>query len=256
MDQLIISGAAFLGLLIGSFLNVIVHRIPAGLEVVRTPSACPRCGHRIRAGDNLPVISWLVLRGRCRDCGEPISVRYPLVEAGTALLFGLTAWVVGPRWVLPAYLWFAGVTLALSLIDLDHRRIPNRVLYPGAAVGTVLLAAGAVADGETGSLWRALAGGAGYFTFLLLIALVARGGFGFGDVKLGFLLGEFAAYRGWGALFVGGFAAFVIGGVVGIVLMAARRAGRRDLIPFGPWLVLGGYLGIAVGERVFDWYLG
>ena len=104
VDQLIISGAAFLGLLIGSFLNVIVHRIPAGLEVVRTPSACPRCGHRIRAGDNLPVISWLVPRGRCRDCGEPISVRYPLVEAGTALLFGLTAWVVGPRWVLPAYL--------------------------------------------------------------------------------------------------------------------------------------------------------
>ncbi len=256
MDQLIIGGAAFLGLLIGSFLNVVVHRIPAGLGVVRTPSSCPSCGHPIRAADNVPVISWLVLHGRCRDCRAPISVRYPLVEAGTALLFGLTGWVIGPRWVLPGYLWFAGVTLALSLIDFEHRRIPNRILYPGVAVGTVLLAGGAVADGATGSLWRALAGGTGYFAFLLLIALVARGGFGFGDVKLGFLLGEFAAYQGWGSLFVGGFAAFVVGGLVGVALLAARRAGRRDLIPFGPWLVLGCYLGIAAGERVFDWYLG
>ncbi len=256
MDQLIIGGAAFLGLLIGSFLNVVIYRIPAGMAVVRPPSACPHCGHHIRARDNLPVVSWLWLRGRCRDCGGPISVRYPLVEAATAVLFGGAGWLLGPVWVLPAYLWFIGVTVSLAMIDLDHHRIPNRILYPGAIVGTVLLAGGALADGDLGALWRGLAGGAGFFGVLLVLAVLARGGFGFGDVKLGFLLGEFAAYRGWGSLFVGAFAAFVIGGLVSIALMGLRRAGRRDVIPFGPALILGCYLGVVVGESVFDWYLG
>ena len=256
MDQFTIAAAAFAGLLIGSFLNVVIYRIPAGVAVVRPPSACPHCGHHIRARDNVPVVSWVLLRGRCRDCGEPIAVRYPLVEAATGVLFGITAWLVGPVWVLPAFLWFVGVTLSLSLIDVDHRRIPNRVLYPGTIVATVLLAGGAVLDGDLAALGRAVAGGAGFFGFLFVLALVARGGFGFGDVKLGFLLGEFAAYRGWGSLFVAGFAAFLIGGLVGVSLMAARRAGRRDLMPFGPALVAGCYLGIAAGEAVFDWYLG
>ena len=256
VDQLVIAAAAFFGLLIGSFLNVVIYRIPAGLAVVRPPSACPRCGHRIRVRDNLPVVSWLLLRARCRDCRSPISIRYPLVEAGTAGLFGLTAWLLGPVWVLPAFLWFVGVTVALTMIDFDHRRIPNRILYPGVAVATVLLGGGAALDGDLEPLGRALAGGVGFFTFLLLLALVARGGFGFGDVKLGFLLGEFGAYRGWGSLLVGGFAAFLVGGLAAVVLVALRRAGRKDMIPFGPALVLGCYVAIAAGESIFDWYLG
>ncbi|MEK7252022.1 MAG: prepilin peptidase [Actinomycetota bacterium] len=255
MGPWVIAGSAFIGLLIGSFLNVVVYRIPAGLAVVRPPSSCPRCGHLIRSRDNIPVASWFLLRGECRDCGEPISPRYPLVEAGTAILFGVTGWLIGPVWVLPAYLWFVGVTLALALVDIDHRRIPNRILYPGTIVATVLLAGGAVADGSVGALWRALAGGGAYFGFLLVLALVARGGFGFGDVKLGFLLGEFLGYRSWGALLVGGFMAFLVGGLLAALLLAARRAGRKDAIPFGPALVIGCYVAIAAGEAILDWYL-
>ncbi len=255
MDPWVIAGSAFLGLLIGSFLNVVVYRIPARLPVVRPPSACPRCGHLIRSRDNIPVVSWLLLRGKCRDCGEPISPRYPLVEACAAILFGVTGWVIGPVWVLPAYLWFVGVTVALALVDLDHKRIPNRILYPGTIVATFLLAGGAIADDTLGAFWRALLGGGAYFGFLLVLALVARGGFGFGDVKLGFLLGEFLAYRSWGSLVVGGFLAFLVGGVLAALLLAMRRAGRKESIPFGPSLVIGCYLGIAVGEKILDWYL-
>ena len=256
MDQLIIAGAAFLGLLIGSFLNVVVYRIPAGLAVVRPPSACPRCGHLIRARDNVPLVSWLILRGRCRDCGEPISARYPLVEAATAVLFGFTAWLIGPVWVLPAFLWFVGVTVTLALIDVDHRRIPNRILYPGAIVATALLGGGALLDGTVDAFWRALAGAVAYFGFLLGLALVARGGFGFGDVKLGFLLGEFAAFRSWGSFLVGGFTAFLAGGALSAGLLIARRVHRRDAIPFGPALIVGCFVGILAGESILGWYLG
>jgi leader peptidase (prepilin peptidase) / N-methyltransferase len=256
VEQLVISGAALLGLLVGSFLNVVVYRVPSGMKVTRPPSACPRCGHPIRNRDNVPVVSWLILRGRCRDCGASISPRYPLVEAATALLFGLTGWLIGASWVLPAYLWFAGVTFALSLVDLDHRRIPNRILYPGTIVAVVLLGIGAVAEGEVEAMGRGLLGGVALFGFLLGLAVIARGGFGFGDVKLGFLLGVFAAYRSWSALVVGGFLAFLVGGVIAVLLVVVRRADRKAMIPFGPSLVAGCYVGIAAGSDLAHWYLG
>lgn len=255
MQQLTVAGSAVVGLLVGSFLNVVAHRIPAGVRVTTPPSACPSCGHRIRPYDNVPVVSWLLLRGRCRDCRAPISIRYPLVEAGTAVLFALTASLIGPSWVLPAFLWFAAVVEVLVIIDLAHKRIPNRILYPGTAVALVLLAAGAVAEGEASALLRGLAGGAGYFGLLLLVAIVARGGFGFGDVKLAFLLGLFAAYRSWESLFVSVVMAFLVGGLISIVLLVARRAGRRDAIPFGPALAVGVAIGIAAGIPIADWYL-
>ncbi len=247
---------AIAGLAVGSFLNVVAYRVPRGMSVVRPPSACPACSRRIRPRDNLPVLGWLLLRGRCRDCGSGISVRYPLVEAGTGAIFALLGVLLGAVWVLPAYWWAAGVAVALTLTDFDLQRIPNRILVPGTIVGWGLLVGGAVLDGEGSSLLRALGGGAGYFTFLLIVALVARGGFGFGDVKLGLLLGSFLAYRSWAALLVGGFAAFVIGGLVALVLMALRRAGRKDTIPFGPAMVAGAAVGLAWGERIADWYLG
>jgi leader peptidase (prepilin peptidase)/N-methyltransferase len=198
----------------------------------------------------------MLLRGRCRDCSEHISVRYPVVEAATAVLFALTPVVVGAVWVVPAYWWFVGVTVALVLTDLDYKRIPNRILYPGTIVATILLASGAALDGTWSAFWRALAGGASYFVVLLAIALIARGGFGFGDVKLAFLLGEFTAFRSWDSLFVGVFAAFVVGGLVSVVLLALRSAGRKDAIPFGPAMVAGAYIGITAGVAVVDWYLG
>ncbi len=250
-------GAAVGGLVIGSFLNVVAYRVPRGMSVMRPGSACPSCRHRIRARDNIPVLSWILLQGRCRDCSSRISVRYPIVEAGTGALFAAVAAIMGPAWVLPAYLWFTGVVVVLTLTDLDELCIPNRILFPGIIVGSVLLAGGALLDGEP---WiapaRALAGGAAYFGFLLVVALVARGGFGFGDVKLAFLLGEFLAYRSWETLAVGVFAAFLFGGLAALGLLAARRVARKDLIAFGPALVAGAFLALAIAETVADWYLG
>ena len=248
--------AGFVGLLIGSFVNVVAYRIPQGISVITPASACPSCGHEIRSRDNLPVIGWLMLRGRCRDCDAPISIRYPMVEAATAGTFAAAAGLLGPVWVLPAYLWFGGVTIALVLTDLDIKRIPNRILYPGTIVAAILLGGGAALDGDLAQFGRALIGGAGYFSLLLLVALVARGGFGFGDVKLAFLLGMFTAYRAWGSLFVAVLGSFVIGGLLSIGLLAARRVGRKDAIPFGPSMVLGSYVGIAFGESLARWYIG
>ena len=253
---MIVGLAAAGGLLVGSFLNVIAHRVPVGGSVTQPPSRCPSCDAPIRRRDNIPIISWIVLRGRCRDCGAPISVRYPLVEAGTAALFGATAALIGVMWVLPAYLWFAALTLVLAVVDIDHKRLPNRILYPGTIVGLVLLTAGAAADGALDAMPRALAGGAAYFALLLLVALAARGGFGMGDVKLAFVLGLYAAFGSWGALGVAVFGAFALGGVAAIVLLVLGRAKRKDTIPFGPWLILGAWLAIAVGDAVADWYVG
>jgi leader peptidase (prepilin peptidase)/N-methyltransferase len=245
-----------LGLVAGSFLNVVVYRVPRGLSVVSPRSHCPACEHPIRARDNIPLASWLLLRGRCRDCGARISIRYLLVEAGVAGAFAALAVLVGPSWTLPAYWWLGAVAVALGLIDLEVRRIPNRVLVPGALVGTALLGCGSLLDGTGWYFLRAVAGGSAYFAVLLLVALAARGGFGLGDVKFGFLLGEMMAYRSWATVVVGGFAAFMVGGLIALVLLAARRAGRKDLIPFGPAMVAGAAFALAVGDAVARWYLG
>jgi leader peptidase (prepilin peptidase)/N-methyltransferase len=244
------------GLVIGSFVNVVAYRVPLGKSVVSPPSACPSCGHRIRPRDNIPVVSWLLLRGRCRDCGATISARYPVVEAFTALAFAGTAWFIGPRWILIPYLWFVGVTITLTLTDLDHQRIPNRILYPSTAIGAVLLVGGALLDGQPWSfLLRAVEGGLVYFALLLIVAFVARGGFGMGDVKLAFLLGLYLAYASWGTLVVGIFLAFVIGGVGALVLLITHVRGRKDPIAFGPSLIAGAWLAIPFADAILSWYL-
>jgi len=245
-----------LGLVVGSFLNVVAYRVPRDLSIVRPGSACPSCDAPIRPRDNVPVVSWLLLRGRCRSCGERISARYPIVELGTGLAFAATAAVIGPVAVLPAYLWFVGLTVVLVLTDLDHKLIPNRILYPGTAIGVGLLFASAVVSGELSRFGVAVAAGVAFFAVLLVIALVARGGFGMGDVKLGFLLGVFTGYLGWGRAIVAFVLAFVLGGLVSAVLLATRRRGRKDAIPFGPYLVAGAYGAIVAGEAIITWYLG
>jgi leader peptidase (prepilin peptidase)/N-methyltransferase len=254
MTPFIVGTSALFGLIIGSFLNVVAYRIPAGMSVVQPPSACPHCDHPIRPRDNVPVVSWLMLAGRCRDCGEPISPRYPIVEATTGLLFGGTAWIIGDSWTLPAYLVFIAVTVAVTLTDLDHKLIPNRILFPGTGIGVVLLGGGAVLDSALGDFGRALLGAAAYFLVLLVIALIAGGGFGFGDVKLGFFLGLFLGYQSWGILLVGGFLSFFLGGVISILLLLFRIKGRKDAIPFGPYMVVGAYLGLVFGSAIVDWY--
>lgn len=257
METSLVAGvAALFGLIFGSFINVVAHRVPLDKSVVSPPSACPTCGTPIRPRDNVPVLSWLLLRGRCRDCGARISARYPIVEAATAILFAATVLVIGVEPELPAYLWFVAVALTLALTDIDVHRLPNRILYPSTAVGAALLLIAAIIDGDLGMFARAVGGGAFYFVLFLLLALVARGGFGMGDVKLAFFLGLFLAYQSWDVLGAGIALGIAVGGVWAIVLLVTRRADRKAKIPFGPAMILGAYAALVVGQELVDWYLG
>ncbi|GMQ85684.1 MAG: hypothetical protein BMS9Abin07_1251 [Acidimicrobiia bacterium] len=180
------------------------------------------------------------------------SRRLPIVVAATGLLFAATPLVVDVTWVLPAYLWFVAVTVTLTLTDIDSQLIPNRILFPGTVVGVVLLLAGSLIEG--GPLLRPLVGGFAYFGLLFVLALIARGGFGYGDVKLGFLLGVFTAFVAWEILVVAVFTAFLLGGLISLVLIISRLRSRKDAIPFGPYLVVGSYVALAWGSALADWY--
>ncbi len=248
--------AGVLGLAVGSFLNVVVWRVPRGASVVAPPSACPRCGARIRPWDNVPLVSWLVLRGRCRDCAAPISVRYPVVEAATGTLFVLTTLRFGVAPELLAYLYVAAVGIALALIDLDVHRLPDRIVLPSYGVLAVLLLVGSWGSGDLTALGRAAMGGVALWLLYFLLALAKPGAMGFGDVKLAGLLGAALAWVGWGALVVGAFAAFLLGGLYGVAMMVAGRATRRSRVPFGPWMVLGAFVGVGFGESIWSAYLG
>ena len=246
---------ALLGLLVGSFLNVVIWRVPRGESVVSPPSHCPGCDRPIRPRDNVPVLSWLVLHGRCRDCDARISVRYPAVELATAALFGVLAWRFGFDWTLPAYLYLGAISVALALIDIDVHRLPNAIVLPSYGVVAVLLLLPTALTGEWDQLLRAVLGGATLFAFYFLLAFIYPAGMGFGDVKLAGVLGVYLGWLGWGVLLVGGFLGFLLGGVVGGALMVARKAGRKSKIPFGPFMLAGALIAILVGQRIFDSYL-
>jgi len=257
------------GLAVGSFLNVVVRRVPAGISVVAPPSACPRCGHGIRPRDNVPVVSWLLLRGRCRDCRTAIPKRYPLVEAATAALFVLVVLRAAPPLLaatdaraaaaatvgLVVLLYLMAVSVALTLIDLDVHRLPNAIVLPAYVVCGALLAAHSALTGDWGALARGgtglLALGGGY----LALAVAVPGGMGLGDVKLAGVLGLVLAYLGWGPLAVGASAAFLLGGTFAIGLLATGRARRGTGVPFGPWMLGGAWLGVFLGHPVLDAYL-
>lgn len=263
--------AAVLGLLIGSFVNVVVYRVPAGISVISPGSACPKCGSAVRPFDNVPVLSWLVLGGRCRDCRQPIAVRYPLVEGAVGVGFGLVAWwrwpaladaaqaalapLVGQALVLIAFLYLCAITAALALIDLETHTLPNVIVLPAYLVGGGLLCAGAVLTGRPEALVTAGIGSVCAFLLYLVLALAVPGGMGFGDVKLAGVMGMFLGFLGWPQLIVGVFAAFALGGLFGIVLIAARRAGRRTGIPFGPWMLAGAWIGAIAGPSIVSAYL-
>ena len=244
-----------LGLVIGSFLNVVIWRVPRGESVVRPPSHCPACDNPVRPRDNVPVVSWLLLRGRCRDCAAPISPRYPLVEAATGALFLVTALRIGLEPELPAFLYLAAIGVALWMIDIDVRRLPDPIVLPSYVVGTVLLAVAAAVSQEWEPLVRALIGMAALYAFYFLLALIYPAGMGFGDVKLAGVLGLYLAWLGWAELVVGAFLGFMLGGVVGILLMLTRRAGRKSQLPFGPYMLAGAFLSILWGGALADLYL-
>ncbi|NAZ81698.1 prepilin peptidase [Kineococcus sp. R8] len=243
------------GLLIGSFLNVVVHRVPRGESVVHPRSACPGCGHAIRGRDNVPVLSWLLLRGRCRDCGARISRRYPAVELGTGLLFAGVAVVVGPSWALPAYLYLAAIAVALALIDVDVHRLPDAIVLPSYPVALVLLGAASLLGADGAAFLRALAGAGALFGLYAVLWFVRPGGMGLGDVKLAGVLGLYLGWWGWDALAVGGFLAFVLGGLVSLPLLLSGRAGRRTAIPFGPSMLAAALAALVVAAPLSGWYL-
>jgi leader peptidase (prepilin peptidase)/N-methyltransferase len=248
-----------LGLLIGSFLNVVVYRVPRGESLVSPGSHCPACNTPIRAWHNVPVLGWFMLRGRCAACGVRISPRYPLVEAGTALLFvAVTArlYALGQLPAVPAYLYFASLGLGLALIDLDTRRLPNTLVLPSYPVLAALLAVAAGAQHDWWSLARAALGGAALYAFFFAIAFIYPAGMGFGDVKLAGLVGAVLAYLSWGTLIVGAFAGFLLGSVLGIALIALGRGGRKAAIPYGPFMIAGALLGLFVAEPIANWYAG
>jgi leader peptidase (prepilin peptidase)/N-methyltransferase len=244
------------GLAIGSFLNVVIWRVPRGESVVSPPSHCPRCDAEIRGRDNIPVLSWLLLRGRCRDCGAPISARYPGVELLTGVLFLVMTLTVGLTWELPAYLYLTTVSVALAFIDLDTKRLPNVLTLPSYPIMAGLLLLPAVLDSRWSDYGRAMLGALALFAFYLVLALVYPAGMGMGDVKLAGVLGMGLAWLGWSEWLVGAFLAFLLGAVVGLGLMLLRRASRRSAIPFGPFMVAGALLGILVGPQIADWYAG
>ena len=252
----LVAWCAVLGLVIGSFLNVVIHRVPKGESIVKPRSRCPKCGTEIAGRDNVPVVSWLVLRGRCRHCGEPISARYPAVEVLTAVLFGVVAGKLGFDWALPAFLVLTAALVALSMIDLDTYRLPTPIIYTTIAISLPLLALAALLDGDARGIVEALAGGAIAFGLLFVIHLISPRGMGFGDVRLAGLLGLFLGWIELPMVGVGLFLGFLLAAVVGIGLMIAGRRGRRDRVPFGPFLAAGALLAVLVGDAILRVYLG
>lgn len=260
---------ALFGLAIGSFLNVVAYRVPMGLSVVSPASSCPNCGSPIRGRDNIPVLSWLILRGKCRNCAEPISPRYIVLEVITGAAFTAVAFrfigaaitgesvtqVISAVLLLVAYLYLAAISVVLTAIDLDVHRLPDRIVLPSYGVGVVLFGVAGVLAGDLTSFVRALAGAGILFAFYLVLALIKPGGMGMGDVKLAGVLGLFLGQLGWAELAVGAAFAFLLGGIYGVGLIIGRRAKRRTAIPFGPWMFAGAWLGIFVGTPIARLYL-
>jgi leader peptidase (prepilin peptidase)/N-methyltransferase len=225
--------ALLLGLSLGSFLNVVIYRLPRRESLVRPGSHCPHCESAIRFYDNIPIVSWLLLRGRCRDCASAISARYPLVEATTGVAFVLALWRFGFDWPLLISWAFIAAMVAVAFIDYDHMIIPNRIVLPGAVLGLVA------------SITLHPAG------FLFILALVWPGGMGPGDIKLALFMGAvLGAY-----VMVALFAAFLFGSLVGIFMLLVQKRSRKEKIPFGPYLAMGAILAALVGETLLNSYL-
>ncbi len=239
------------GLVVGSFLNVVIWRVPRGESVVRPPSHCPQCDAKIRSRDNVPVVSWLLLRGKCHACRGTISVRYPLVELLVGVLFAaITVRFRHDLALVPALLYLVAVGVALAMIDLDLRRLPNALTLPSYVVGAALLVTAALVDHQPVRLLHAAIGMAALYSFYFVLMMAKPGGMGFGDVKLAGVLGLYLGYLGWGALGIGAFLAFLIGGLAGVVLMFAGHAGRKSRIPFGPYMVAGALVAVFVGQSL------
>jgi leader peptidase (prepilin peptidase) / N-methyltransferase len=247
--------SAAYGLIIGSFLTVVVDRVPRGASIVSPGSACGSCGLRLGFRDLVPVFSWLALRGRCRRCRTNIGIEPLILELVTSVTFGLFAWRFGLDWALPAFCALAAGLIGLSWIDLRTKRLPRSIIYVTAAIGIPLLCVAALVRHEPRRMWMMLLGAGCALAFMGIVYVASRGGMGDGDVRLSPLLG---AYLGWlnpGFVAVGLFIGFFAGAVVGVVMMAAGRAGRKTAVPFGPFLALGTIVAVFVGQRCIDIFM-
>ena len=247
-----IAYSAVLGLIIGSFLNVVIARIPVGESVVQPPSHCPKCNTQLRAVDNIPVLSWLLLGRKCRTCRTPISAQYPAVEAGTSLLFAFTAWRIGAHGDLPAHLVAAAAFVALSVVDLQTRRLPDRIVFPSTLMTTAAFVVAAAVDDRWGNLGRAGLGASIAFGILMLIHVAKPDGMGFGDVKLALLCGLVLGWHGLADVALGLYGGFILGAVIGVGVMITTKGGRRTTIPFGPFLAAGTLAQVLVGGPLAD----
>jgi leader peptidase (prepilin peptidase) / N-methyltransferase len=244
-----IASIAFVGgLITGSFVSVVAHRVPRGRSIVGPRSECPSCGAQIAAYDNVPVISWVLLGGHCRACHARIPARYPLIELAVGVAFAATALVLrdDPA-ALALGLVFVAVLAAITLTDLERRVIPNAILLVGSVIGV-----GIVAATDPSSLPERIAAAAGAGAFLLLFALIYPRGMGMGDVKLAAVMGIFLGVSVIPALFVG----IVLGALVGFALLLRYgTAARKHAVPFGPFLAIGGVVGLLAGSQMIDVYL-
>ena len=254
MTAFLVVTCAVLGLVVGSFLNVVIHRVPRKESVLTPRSRCPGCGAQLAVRDNIPVVSWLLLKGRCRSCGEPISARYPVVELVTAALFAATAARLGVDAALPAFLVVMAGLVAISAVDLERFIVPNRILYPTLFVAAPLLVVAAAVDGDWDGVRTAAIGGALGWALLLVIHLVSPAGMGFGDVRLAGLIGMAVGWLSVGHLLVALFLAFLLAAVGGVALIAVGLKGRKDKVPFGPFLAGGAVLALLLGGPILDWY--
>jgi len=265
VTALLACSAAAFGLAVGSFLTVVMARVPAGHSVVSPARRCPACLAGLRWFENIPVLAFVAQGGRCRSCGARIPWRYPALEAVTALAFVALALRLGAVWVLPAFCAYAATAIACAAIDIETRRIPHKVLFPGLALATALLLVGAALDGSADRLVWAAVGGLGTAAFLEVIdlayaALRGRTGIGFGDVKFMLLLGSFPGFVDPLGPVLALFLAFAAGAVGGAVYLTLWRRDRPRAgpaaIPFGPFLAAGSFLAVLAGPLILDWYLG
>ena len=243
------------GLMVGSFANVIIYRVPEGRSVVKPPSGCPACGTRVRPADNIPVISWVLLRGRCRSCQAPISPRYPIVEALMSLLFAAIGLRFGISWTGAGEAALAAGLVVLAFIDLDHMLLPRRIVYATLALVGVALVAGAVSASQWHRLLVAAICAVVPWALFFAINFLQPKALGFGDVRLALLIGFGLGWLGAAYAFLGFILASILGALVGVVMIALGKAGRRTPIPFGTFLAAGAVISALAGSPVVNWYL-
>ena len=255
MPALVAVVCGVVGLCVGSFLNVVIYRVPRRESVVRPRSKCPACDVPIAERDNIPVLSWLILRGRCRACGSPIRARYPLVELASAGLFVAAGIRFSHSWALPAYCVFFASLLAITVIDFDHFIIPNRVIYPTLFITAPLLLVAAALGRDWARAEHAAVGGIAGFVALFVVHLISPRGMGFGDVRLAGVIGMMLGWLGLAFVALALFLSFLFASVVGILLMVTRIKGRKDAVPFGPFMAAGALIAALWGRAILDAYL-